>query len=784
MNQRILETLEYDKVLSLMTPFLITEPGKRQLKQLKPQTKRPLVQQLLDETADIVELHRLAQDLPLEPIHELQSELKRIKIGAVLNGNELYQVSSVLRVSNQLKAFFDQLRVDGVSLKQLYRYGEQLVTLASINERLQQSVDEQGNLLDDADPQLKQIRRTINHSQQKVRAQMDHYLQGNSRKYLTENLITIRDGRLVLPVRQEARNHFGGVIHDQSASGQTVYVEPQSVISLNNTIQEQQALEKQIIQRIYQQLSNLLRPYVTELQQDSDLIGQLDLIQAKAQLAQKQQATQPIVTANQVIALNQARHPLIAAQKVVANTINLGQDFQNLIITGPNTGGKTITLKTVGLLQLMAQSGLFIPAQAGSKVAVMTEIFADIGDEQSIEQNLSTFSSHMDNIITMLPQLSDSSLVLLDELGAGTDPQQGAALAIAVIEAMSQSHGLLMVTTHYPELKLFAYNYPQTTNASMEFDLQTLKPTYRLLIGIPGSSNAFDIAQRLGMQTTIVERARHLQSGADQDLNEMIQDLERQRKQFEKQYQYYQQQSQQLQAQERQLKQEQQDLEQQQEQILNQARQQANQLVEKAQQKSDQIIQDLHRLQKQAPNLIKEDRIIAAKTGLKNLHQDPVLKKNKVLQREKRKQQIKVGDDVHVDEYGQDGVVVGQDKKGNFEVQLGIIKMKLKPEQLTKVKTAAASQQSHFSQKRTHTNVPLKLDLRGERYEEAMNDLEQYLDAALMAGYGQVTIVHGFGTGVIRKGVWKMLRQNSRIKSFEYAPASSGGQGATIVKFG
>ncbi|UQS82460.1 endonuclease MutS2 [Bombilactobacillus folatiphilus] len=783
MNQRILQTLEYDKVRQSLTEFLITDPGLDQLKQLQPQTQIAQVKHLLAQTADAVELCRLAQELPIEPLQRIDNELKRLQIDALLNGSELYRISMVLRVTNNIKTAFEQLRLDGVDLQELYDYGAQLVALPNLNLTLQQSVDSQGKLLDTADPQLKRVRRSILQSQQQVHEQMDHYLQGKQNKYLSEKLITVRDGRLVLPVKQESRNHFGGVIHDQSASGQTVYVEPQTVIALNNKIQEQQAREKQIIHQILQKLSDTLRPYVQELAQNTQIIGQLDLIQAKAQYAARLQAVEPTVNANYVIDLKQARHPLIDPAKVVANTIILGKDYRNIIITGPNTGGKTITLKTTGLLQLMAQSGLFIPAQADSQVTVLTEIFADIGDEQSIEQNLSTFSSHMDNIIQMLPHLSESSLVLLDELGAGTDPKQGAALAMALIEAMSCSRCLMLVTTHYPELKLFAYDYPQTTNASMEFDEQTLQPTYRLLIGVPGSSNAFDIAQHLGMDAQIVQQARQIQSDDEQDLNKMIQDLERQRKEFEQKTTQYQTQLAQVQQQQEALAAQQQTLTQQQNQILQQAQTKANQLVAQAQERSEKIIADLHHLQQQAPDLIKEDQIISARTNLKKLHHDEVLKKNKVLQRQKRKQQLKIGDDVHVDEYGQDGVIVGQDKKGNFEVQLGIIKMKLASDQITKVKNQP-EQQSHFTQKRSHSRVPLKLDLRGERYEEAMGDLEQYLDAALVAGYGQVTIVHGFGTGAIRKGVQKALRQNPRVKSFEYAPASSGGQGATIVKFG
>ncbi|UQS83894.1 endonuclease MutS2 [Bombilactobacillus thymidiniphilus] len=780
MNRRILKTLEYAKIKQAVADFLITEHGQQQLKNLVPSSDKVQVQKWLNETYDGAELLRLALTMPIVKAPQIVDELKRLKIGAVLNGGELYRLCLVLQMANDLQDFFEQARQQGVQLRTLYQYTQNLFGLPSIYERLQKSLDPTGKLLDDATPELKKIRQTIQKSQQRVRERMEQYLHNSHSKYLSESLITVRDGKLVLPVKQESRNHFGGVIHDQSASGQTVYVEPQSVIELNNLIQSQQALEKEVMQKILHELSDLLRPYVTQLADNAQLIGQLDLINAKACYAKQLKASEPLISDTNDIILKDARHPLIDPQKVVPNSITLTNSQRNVIITGPNTGGKTITLKTVGLLQLLAQSGLFIPAADNSQVAILDEIFADIGDEQSIEQNLSTFSSHIDNIIAILPQLTANSLVLLDELGAGTDPQEGAALAISLIEAISQTDCRLLVTTHYPELKLFAYNYPQTTNASMEFDLQTLQPTYRLLIGIPGSSNAFEIAQRLGLKRSIVQRAKALQAGDSQDLNMMIQDLEKQRKNFETQAHDYHALAKEAEQNKVEWQTKADKLQQNQEQIITEAKQKANQLVDQAQSEADKIINELHHLQQESAVSVKEDRLIAAKTNLKNLHYEQILKHNKVLRREKQKQIINVGDDVHVAQYSQDGVVIGKDKKGNLEVQLGIIKMKFAPEEVVKIK-ATPQQNEHATTKRAHDQVALKLDLRGERYEQAMADLDQYIDQALVAGYGKVTIVHGFGTGAIRKGVQQYLQQNKRVKNFAYAPANAGGQGATIV---
>lgn len=783
MNSRILETLEYPKIRTQLAELTITQDGQEQALSLTPSSRRPQVQQWLAETQDGFEIDRLGLNLPLEPTKKINSELKRLHIEAVLNGTELAKIKTVLQNANQLRDFLNDLRQQGANLPSLYRLVQKLVPLPTISQRLEAAIDEQGNILDTAAPELKQIRTTLKRTQQRVRERMESYLQSGQRKYLTENLITVRDDHLVLPVKAEARQHFGGVIHDQSASGQTIYVEPQGVINLNNTIQTQKILEKQVIAHILADLSAMLRPYQAQLREDAWLVGRFDFINSKVTYAKQLKATQPLLSDEQHFAFYQARHPLLPQDQVVPNDIILGQKYRNLIITGPNTGGKTLTLKTAGLLQLMVQSGLFIPAGENSQATIFDEIYADIGDEQSIEQNLSTFSSHMENIIWMSRHLNSQTLVLLDELGAGTDPQEGAALAIAIVESFSQSHCQLMITTHYPELKVFAYNYPATINASMEFDTKTLQPTYRLLIGIPGSSNAFDIAARLGMPADVVQRARQLQPGASQDLNVMIQDLEKQRNQYEQEAQDYHKQRQTLQRQQQDLDQQRQKLQNQKAQLLDQAQAKANQLVDQAQQQAAKIIAQLRQWQQQGRLDIKDDQLIRAQTQLNQLHQQRALQKNRVLQREKRKQQIKVGDEVHVNSYDQDGVVIGQDKKGNFEVQLGILKMRLPQEQLTKLKkTPTKAATSYVSRQRAHDNLPLKLDLRGKRYEEAMQDLDQYLDAALLAGYQEVTIIHGFGTGVIRKGVQKYLSHHPRIKKFQYAPASAGGQGATIVQ--
>jgi DNA mismatch repair protein MutS2 len=482
----------------------------------------------------------------------------------------------------------------------------------------------------------------------------------------------------------------------------------------------------------------------------------------------------------------QARHPLIDQEKVVANDIMIGKDFQAVVITGPNTGGKTITLKTLGLLQLMGQSGLPILADEESEIGIFDEIFADIGDEQSIEQNLSTFSSHMVNIVSILDKLDEHSLVLFDELGAGTDPQEGAALAISILDAVGTKSAYVMATTHYPELKVYGYNRSNTINASMEFDVDTLSPTYRLLIGVPGRSNAFEISKRLGLDTAIIDSAKHIMDGESQDLNEMIADLENRRKMAETEYlevRHYVDEAESLQ---KDLKDAYSDFFEEREKEMADARKKANEIVAAAQEESEKIISDIRKMQLTsgaAP--IKEHQLIQARTSLENLKQDERLKKNKVLQKAKKQKTFKVDDEVLVTTYGQRGTLIKKAGNGKWQVQLGILKMEVSENDMRLVEPEKEQKPRIHAGVRSQTasHVNPQLDLRGKRYEEALAEVDQYLDAALLANYPQVTIVHGKGTGALRKGITEYLKNHRSVASFAFAPNNQGGNGATIVTF-
>lgn len=782
MNTKVLTTLEYDKIKQQVAQYLVTPAGKKLLANLYPSSNYQQVQLDLNRTQDAADILRLKGGIPLPKLADVHLQLKRLKINAALNGKELAEIAKVLRSAAEVKSFFSQLAIEEVNLHSLNALANQLQVFPQLTKQLLRSLEEDGHLSDDASVKLAAIRRSMSQLRLQLRSQLNALIRGKSAKYLTEPVITIRDDRYVIPVKQEYRGHFGGVVHDQSASGQTLFVEPAAALDLNNRLRQRQANEREEIQRILTALSASLAPYVKEIAANADLLGEFDFANAKAKYAQQLKATYPRLSVDNQVYLRQAWHPLLNEKKVVRNDIMLGQDYQTMVITGPNTGGKTITLKTLGLIQLMGQSGLFIPAFEDSQIGVFKEIFADIGDEQSIEQNLSTFSAHLTNIVEILNNCDQSSLVLLDELGAGTDPQEGAALAVAILDALAALGSYVVATTHYPELKAYGYERLSTINASMEFDSQTLQPTYRLLIGIPGQSNAFAISQRLGLSAEIIAAARQLTSNQSQDLNQMIQDLVRKRQQAEEErarLAKYLTEGQELHH----------DLqvafnkfEKQKAHLLEQAKLQANQIIDQASQRSDELISELRQMKLNANASVKEDQLITAKTKMNELHQ-PLLSKNRVLRKVKLNQQLKPGDDVLVKPYDQQGTLLEKTGKHEWEVQLGSLKMKIAEGNLEKIKIKPEKVRIRSSFKSSsQVHVSPVLDLRGQRYETAMTMVDRYLDSALLAGYASVTIIHGKGTGALREGIRQYLQTNRRVKSFGFAPANAGGDGATIVE--
>ena len=787
MTHKITETLEFARIKGMLAHYLVSAAGHHELERMVPQGDYDRVQQYLTETTDGADILRLEGGIPIPKLADIQLQMKRLKIGANLNGTELAQVTKVLQTSMSVKNFFDEMREKKIKLQVLDQLVDRLVTIPSITQRLVRSVDPDGRLNDEASSKLHGIRQLIVKTEGEIHQQMERYTRGKGAKYLSEPVVTIRNDRYVVPALARYRNKLGGVVHDQSASGQTLYIEPAGVVEYNNRLRQAQIEERQEMLRILAELSALIAPYRHDIQNNERVLGKLDFINAKAALAHDMKASLPLLSRENHVNLRHARHPLIDPKKVVPNDIKIGEDYQAIVITGPNTGGKTITLKTLGLIQLMGQSGLFIPAEEGSTIGVFDNIFADIGDEQSLEQNLSTFSGHMDNVKAILEQITDRSLVLLDELGAGTDPKEGAALAMAILDQIGSKGSTAVITTHYPELKVYGYDRAKTINASMEFDTETLQPTYRLMLGIPGRSNGIEIAQRLGIDEAVIDEARSLVSGDSQDLNKMIGDLVAQRKAAREENERLTKLVADNERTQKELDEKLNRFNEQRDKLFDQARSQANHQVSMAKRKANNIIHHLRQLEMQQGANVKENQLIDAQGALNALHQeDPRLKHNSVLKRAKAKHDLHKGDAVMVKSYGQYGELL--DKRGNhkWEVQIGILKMEIDERDLEKVdkkslpkeKTTRRSSAVHTTQTR-HTSA--RLDLRGHRYEQAMSELSDFIDHALLNNLSSVTIIHGKGTGALRKGTQQYLQSNPRVKSFSYAAPNNGGDGATIV---
>ena len=776
MNTKILETLEFNKIKALFEPHILTEQGLEELKGLVPTTKEDKIKQAFAEMEEMQALFVEQPHFTILATREISAVCKRLEMGADLNIEEFLLLKRVLLASRELQSFYANL--ENVRLEQLARWFEKLHDFPHLQGSLQ-ALNDAGFIENFASEELARIRRKIHDSESQVRDVLQDLLKQKA-QMLTEGIIASRNGRQVLPVKNTYRNKIAGVVHDISASGNTVYIEPREVVKLSEEIASLRADERYEMIRILQELSERVRPHAAEIANDAWIIGHLDLIRAKVRFTQERQAVVPQLSENQEIQLLHVRQPLV--KNAVANDVHFGKELTAIVITGPNTGGKTIMLKTLGLTQLMAQSGLPILADKGSRVGIFEEIFADIGDEQSIEQSLSTFSSHMTNIVDILGKVNQHSLLLLDELGAGTDPQEGAALAMAILEDLRLRQVKTMATTHYPELKAYGIETAFVQNASMEFDTVSLRPTYRFMQGVPGRSNAFEIAKRLGLSDVIVGDASQ-QVNQDNDVNRIIEQLEEQTLESRKRLDNIREVEQENLKMNRALKKLYNELNREKETELNKAREQAAEIVELALSESDQILKNLH-----SKSQLKPHEIIEAKAKLKKLAPEKVdLSKNKVLQKAKKKRAPKVGDDIVVLSYGQRGTLTNQLKDGRWEAQVGLIKMTLEEKEFDLVQ---AQQEAPVKKKQVNVvkrasgrGPQARLDLRGKRYEEAMNELDAFIDQALLNNMAQVDIIHGIGTGVIREGVTKYLQRNKHVKSFGYAPQNAGGSGATIVTF-
>ncbi|MCL6573405.1 MAG: endonuclease MutS2, partial [Bacillus sp. (in: Bacteria)] len=758
--------------------------GRDKINELVPSTDFEEVLRLQEETDEASSVFRAKGNVPLSGIHDIRAHIKRSVIGGVLSPHELFHIARTVHASRRIKRFIEEFADERTEIPILLQQVGQIIPLVNLEKAIQDAIDESGEVLDSASDLLRTLRHQIRSNEARIREKLESMIRGsNASKMLSDTLVTIRNDRFVIPVKQEYRSHYGGTIHDQSASGQTLFIEPQVIVQLNNQLQDIRVKESLEIERILAELSAHAAEHEGELQVIVAVLANLDFIFAKARYGKVMKASKPVMNNEGRISLFKARHPLIPMDEVVANDIKLGKDFTTIVITGPNTGGKTVTLKTLGLCTLMAQAGLQVPALDGSELAVFDAVYADIGDEQSIEQSLSTFSSHMVNIVEILNRVDFNSLVLFDELGAGTDPQEGAALAISILDEVYKKGARVIATTHYPELKAYGYNREGVMNASVEFDVETLSPTYKLLLGVPGRSNAFEISKRLGLNDRVIQAARsHVSEDANQ-IDSMIASLEESKRQAEVEQQ-------EARAYLLQAKKTDQDLQKQllefdekKDAMLEKAADKAAGIVEEAKREAEHVIRELRKMRTEKHVEIKEHELIDAKRRLDNA--TPVLKKaTKLSNKKDKKLTLMPGDEVKVLTFNQKGTLMEKVSSNEWQVQIGILKMKVKekdmeyivaPKQVeTRPMTIVTGRDSY---------VKLELDLRGERYDAALLKVEKYIDDALLSSYPRVSIIHGKGTGALRQGVQEYLRNHRSVNKIRFGEAGEGGSGVTIVEF-
>ncbi|AVX10609.1 endonuclease MutS2 [Bacillus sp. Y-01] len=786
MQSRIFHVLEFNKVKEQLQKKVASSLGREKVANLIPSTQYEEVVKWQEATDEATTVLRLRGNVPLGGIFDVRSSVKRAEIGGTLSSNELLDVASTIYAARQVKQFIEQVVEDeDLQLPIITEHIEKLMPLPEVEQTIKMSIDENGTVLDGASDQLRGIRQKLRSTESRIREKLESLIRSSSaQKMLSDAIVTIRNERFVIPVKQEYRSAYGGIVHDQSSSGATLFIEPQAIVTLNNELQEAKVKEKQEIERILIALTVQVAEVANELRQNVYLLGELDFMFAKGRYSHELKASKPKMNDRGYIKLVKAKHPLIAQEDVVANDIELGDQYTSIVITGPNTGGKTVTLKTLGLFTLMAQAGLQIPALDGSEMAVFKHVFADIGDEQSIEQSLSTFSSHMVNIVDILQKVDHESLVLFDELGAGTDPQEGAALAISILDQVYERGARVVATTHYPELKAYGYNREGVVNASVEFDIETLSPTYKLLIGVPGRSNAFEISKRLGLSAEVIERAKGYIGSETNKVENMIASLEDSRRQSEHELEEAEELRKEAQKLHKELQSQIIEFNEKRDKLYEKAEEKAQATVKAASEEAEKIISDLRKMSQKNHAPVKEHELIEARKRLEDAV--PTLEKSKKKPAAPKKQErtLQAGDEVKVLSWGQKGTLVERVSNNEWQVQMGIMKMKVKEKDLEYISSPKPVETKPLAMvKGKDYHVNLELDLRGERYENALIRVEKYIDDALLANYPRVSIIHGKGTGALRKGVQEYLKNHRSVKNIRFGEASEGGSGVTVVEF-
>ena len=791
MNEKALKTLEYDKIIEQLTSRASSLLGKRKCENLQPSASLGEIEHLQRQTQDA--LTRLFQKgtISFGGARDVRGSLKRLEIGSSLGIQELLSICSVLENSSRVKAYGRRENSDipRDSLDDLFDALEPLGTLSAEIRRCILSEDE---ISDDASPALRQIRRSIKSTGERIHNQLAGMVNGSARSYLQDAVITMRNGRYCIPVKAEYKNQVPGMIHDQSSTGSTLFIEPMAVVKLNNDIRDLELKEQAEIEAILASLSELAAQNRESIQYDLETLTELDFIFARASLAMDQKATRPLFNTDGYINIRKGRHPLIDKDRVVPIDIHLGKEFHLLIVTGPNTGGKTVSLKTVGLLTLMGQSGLHIPALDRSELSIFTEVYADIGDEQSIEQSLSTFSSHMTNVVSFIEKADRDSLVLFDELGAGTDPTEGAALAIAILNYLQKQGIRTMATTHYSELKVYALSTAGVENASCEFDVETLRPTYRLLIGVPGKSNAFAISGKLGLPDFIIDEARKQISQEAESFEDVISQLEESRVTLEREQEEISRYKEEIARLKKDLEARQEKLDSRKEKILQDANEQAHAILREAKEYADKTMKDFHRFGKENISVKEmEQERQRLREKMNKVEKKMTIKKKAAPAKTLKPSDLHLGDGVKVLSMNLKGTVSTlPDSRGYLFVQMGIMRSKVHISDLAILQDDPVITAPHMQRTQTgkikmskSASVGVEINLLGKTVDEAVAELDKYLDDAYLAHLPSVRIVHGKGTGALRKGVHQYLRRQKHVKSFRLGEFGEGDAGVTIVEF-
>lgn len=781
MQEKTLEVLEYGKILDKLAGYARSSLVKKQIHDLRPSTDTYYIKRELEHAASMEKVIRKNGNIDLFGLYDLSEIVNYIRKNGILDPADLIKVLDLLRVSSYLTDYGKN--IEDPLIRDIF---SRISTNDFLKNEIDRSIINEEEIADNASQTLRNIRRQKQRKENDIRIKLNSYI--SSSKYedaLQDRVVSVRDGRFVVPVKTNKRSVIGGIVHDKSSSGNTLFIEPAAIVELNNQLRDLEIKEEEEIRKILDRLSRLAQAFDVELLENQKLIARIDFLQAKAKFALENEMSLPIISDEKILDIKEAIHPLLAG-KVVPIDVRIGGSYTTLIITGPNTGGKTVSLKTVGLISAMAQTGLFIPANEGSRVSVFDDIFVDIGDTQSIEMSLSTFSASLTNIVEILKKATAKSLVLLDEIGSGTDPVEGAALAISILNSLTKKEVMTFTTTHYSELKYYAVETPGVMNASVEFDVDTLSPTYKLEIGTPGKSNAFEISKRLGLPVEILKNAKDLIGEDNRNINKILEEIEEDKKEIENKNKEIDDYKKEIARIRNELKEKSKSLSRKEEDIIREAEDKANKILDKANKKSQDMLKEAKKSRN--ANTSDIDRSLnKIRTNYKEARFERQGENLSLKQAKNAPKTLKVGDMVLIAGLNEEAEVIeAPDHKGNIKVQMGILKMDSNIKNVTKIKADNQTEKNitkvYNTKKAMH--ISPTLDLRGQRYDEAMRNLDKYLDDAMLAGLAKAKIIHGKGTGALIKGVGEILEGDRRISDFRFGDDKEGGYGVTIVTFG